>query len=96
MKFTLATATFLVSLFGQQAIAGYNCKCQDPSGTGPQWYRASFFCCLGDAGTVNSCWNSQFPGPNHQCTGGGDNCIDSGAFNQCCIDHGAPGAFCWE
>ncbi|KAK3946685.1 hypothetical protein QBC32DRAFT_225552 [Pseudoneurospora amorphoporcata] len=87
--------TILGSVTG--ALAGCNCKCQDPSGTGPQWNDL----------TEEAC-DTQLPGESgeclltkvyhgdqhHQCSSFAC-CIDSGGFNQFCKDRGAPGAFCW-
>ncbi|KAI8253653.1 hypothetical protein K4K58_007060 [Colletotrichum sp. SAR11_239] len=75
------------------AFAGKNCKCQDPSGKGPQWNDLTKQCCNGDV-NAGCFFAPNFPGPNNQCTGVG-NCLNSGAFNDCCKSKGAPGAYCW-
>ncbi|KAK4615923.1 hypothetical protein CLAFUW4_10123 [Fulvia fulva] len=91
MRTTLFTALFLTIL--GSAFASENCKCQDPSGTGPQRNDLTGQCCPGSA--VSSCEKHDFPGPNHQCTGGSTTCLNDDAFDKCCKDAGAPGAYCW-
>ncbi|KAF0323068.1 hypothetical protein GQ607_009612 [Colletotrichum asianum] len=69
------------------AFAGKNCKCQDPSGKGPQWNDLTKQCCNGDV-NAGCFFAPNFPGPNNQCTGVG-NCLNSGAFNDCCKSRSA-------
>ena len=35
----------------RSVIAGHNCKCQDPSGTGPQYDEITQYCCGNDVST---------------------------------------------
>ena len=117
------------------ALAGHNCKCQDPSGTGPQYNSMTESCC-GNGAVTETCPSFQpnYHGDQHhqvrshiyflvtdqlvthllshyppfphlffkgmeltnwaQCSAT-TNCINSGAFDQCCRDEGGPGAYCW-
>ncbi|KAF3801020.1 hypothetical protein GCG54_00010298 [Colletotrichum gloeosporioides] len=95
---------FMLAATMSGAFAGKNCKCQDPSGKGPQWNGLTKQCCNGDV-NAGCFFAPNFPGPNNQvhyfgslenshCTGVG-NCLNSGAFNDCCKSKGAPGAYCW-
>jgi hypothetical protein len=95
----------MVLIFPRSVQAGYNCKCQDPSGKGPQWDRYTFQCCEGDM--TKGCWNFRYPGPNNQVRifgvqqvivtwlifvfqcAGEGNCIDSGLFDKCCKGYGS-------
>ncbi|KAF1825866.1 uncharacterized protein K489DRAFT_331331 [Dissoconium aciculare CBS 342.82] len=87
----------MVLLLAGSAMAGQNCKCQDPSGTGPQYNDATETCCGKlQCGGPAGIGGSYYPGPNHQCSASGTNCLDSGAFVQCCKDLGGPGAYCWN
>ncbi|KAH7136189.1 hypothetical protein B0J11DRAFT_179929 [Dendryphion nanum] len=65
MRFTLYTAMLLTAIGG--VLAGQNCKCQHPSGTGPQWNQLTKECCNSE---TTGCWpiNAVFPGPNNQRT----------------------------
>ncbi|KAK4629056.1 hypothetical protein CLAFUW4_07758 [Fulvia fulva] len=96
MRTTLISTLFL-TLLGS-AIAGENCKCQDPSGSGPQWNDATSVCCQGDQASQSSCFEYGM-GKNNQCSAKSINCINSGLFDKCCKKQGdlsvAPGAFCW-
>ncbi|KAI8242807.1 hypothetical protein K4K55_009690 [Colletotrichum sp. SAR 10_96] len=47
------------------AFAGKNCKCQDPSGKGPQWNDLTKQCCNGDV-NAGCFFAPNFPGPNNQ------------------------------
>ncbi|WAO88921.1 Hypothetical protein NCS54_00628900 [Fusarium falciforme] len=80
------------------AIAGHNCKCQDPSGTGPQWNDLTKKVCqerLPGESSYCQQFGKKYHGSHHQCSSPG-NCIDSGGFNSRCKELGAPGAFCWD
>jgi hypothetical protein len=57
MRFTLPLFLSMLS----SVLAGQNCKCQDPSGTGPQYDGLTQQCC-----GVDGCSVSYYPGPNHQ------------------------------
>ncbi|KAH6906954.1 hypothetical protein BKA70DRAFT_1285921 [Coprinopsis sp. MPI-PUGE-AT-0042] len=83
------TSLFITLSVALGVLAGQNCKCQASNGQGPQWNGLTDYCCRGNGGT------GYFPGPNNQCSAGGTNCLNSGAFVRCCQENGAPSAFCW-
>ncbi|KAK4624422.1 hypothetical protein CLAFUW4_06389 [Fulvia fulva] len=98
MKFTSVAALSLSLLVGSVfavSPAG-NCKCQDPYGTEPQNNEATWVCC-GNSAAAQLCPNANAPGPNNQCSCGGENKIVEHIFDACCKQNGAPqGAFCWN
>ncbi|KAF4976856.1 hypothetical protein FZEAL_6540 [Fusarium zealandicum] len=91
-------ATFLVASPGiTGAFAGCNCKCQDPSGSGPQWNDLTEQVCGTKlAGENDICFLDKTfrPDKANQCSSAGC-CIDSGGFDEECRKLGAPGAYCW-
>ncbi|KAH6899096.1 hypothetical protein BKA70DRAFT_1314409 [Coprinopsis sp. MPI-PUGE-AT-0042] len=96
------TSLFITLSVALGVLAGQNCKCQASNGQGPQWNGLTDYCCRGNGGakhgTVQTCLlpgTGYFPGPNNQCSAGGTNCLNSGAFVRCCQENGAPSAFCW-
>ncbi|WAO88919.1 Hypothetical protein NCS54_00628600 [Fusarium falciforme] len=91
-------SAFILSLAATSALAGKNCKCQDPSGTGPQWndltkkvcgeqLRGESMLCLA---------NKKYHGDQHHQCSSSLGCIDSGGFNNRCKELGAAGAYCWN
>ncbi|KAH7095099.1 hypothetical protein FB567DRAFT_511753 [Paraphoma chrysanthemicola] len=97
MRFALLTTVFLTAISG--ALAGQNCKCQARNGQGPQNNAATEKCCNKDVN--DACvfsWLPSFPGPNNQCSAGGTNCLNSGAFVECCRQetNGRLEAYCWN
>ncbi|EDU39957.1 hypothetical protein PtrSN002B_000477 [Pyrenophora tritici-repentis] len=96
MRFsTIIAATILGA--ANMAYAGHNCKCQDPSGTGPQWDGLTQQVCNEQSASQNLICGTNIiyhPQEHHQCTSS-LNCLNSGAFNDRCRQLGAPGAYCW-
>ncbi|KAH6885629.1 hypothetical protein BKA70DRAFT_1410500 [Coprinopsis sp. MPI-PUGE-AT-0042] len=102
MQFKLSSLFVAISI-ASGVLAGQNCKCQAANGQGPQWNDLTNYCCRGQGGfdfaTVATClapFAGFYPGPNHQCSAGGTNCLNSGQFVKCCQSQGAPSAFCWD
>ncbi|KAK8075496.1 hypothetical protein PG997_010159 [Apiospora hydei] len=91
-------ALFTVVLGSTSVLAGCNCKCQDPSGTGPQWNDLTAQGCGTKlAGESIACsWNKQYHGDQHHQCSSSLCCIDSGNFDLFCKLGGAPGAYCWS
>ncbi|KAL3484724.1 hypothetical protein BJX62DRAFT_243668 [Aspergillus germanicus] len=92
--------TLIIALGAAGVLAGHNCKCQDPSGTGPQWDDLTEEACgknLGNEGDNLFCGIDKYyhGDQHHQCTSPGG-CLDSGAWNTWCLENGAAGAFCWD
>ncbi|KAK4624419.1 hypothetical protein CLAFUW4_06388 [Fulvia fulva] len=58
MKSFAAIVASLAMLCGSALAAG-NCKCQDPSGTGPQWNEYTEMCC--ENGNNVSCDKANYP-----------------------------------
>ncbi|KAI8210820.1 hypothetical protein K4K52_011655 [Colletotrichum sp. SAR 10_76] len=56
---------FMLAATISGAFAGKNCKCQDPSGKGPQWNDLTKQCCNGDV-NAGCFFAPSFPGPNNQ------------------------------
>ncbi|CAI0653517.1 unnamed protein product [Colletotrichum noveboracense] len=54
---------FMLAATISGAFAGKNCKCQDPSGKGPQWNDLTKQCCNGDV-NAGCFFAPNFPGPN--------------------------------
>ncbi|KAF2723928.1 hypothetical protein K431DRAFT_324746, partial [Polychaeton citri CBS 116435] len=79
-------------------FAGHNCKCQDPSGTGPQWDSLTEKACNTVLnGETENCvlFKKYHADQHHQCSCS-TNCMASGGFNDWCAANGAPGAYCWN
>ncbi|TLD33613.1 hypothetical protein PspLS_00269 [Pyricularia sp. CBS 133598] len=93
MKVFTPLISFLAASLPVLVSAGQNCKCQDDNG---QYDALTATCCSSDPTILCIFPPAYFPGPNNQCSASGSNCIDSGAFVQCCKDHGVGGAFCWD
>ncbi|KAL5333688.1 hypothetical protein BJX70DRAFT_403306 [Aspergillus crustosus] len=96
MKLSLSLALLPFLFSGALAKFG-NCKCQDPSGTGPQWNDITEKCCLeGDDGG-GGCGSNVFMGGSNQCTAQfGTICFEQEKFDACCKNRGvSAGAFCW-
>ncbi|KAK4617582.1 hypothetical protein CLAFUW4_12445 [Fulvia fulva] len=90
---TTTLSMILLGLF-TAVQAGQNCKCQDGNG---QYNDLTEQCCkLHACGSGAAGTSSHYPGPNHQCSAEGTNCLDSGAFVQCCQMLGVGGAYCWN
>ncbi|KAL0471498.1 hypothetical protein QR685DRAFT_570284 [Neurospora intermedia] len=79
------------------ALAGCNCKCQDPSGTGPQWNDLTEQVCTNQNLNENTpfCIETYHEDQHHQCSAP-NCCIDSGDFDKQCKQLGTPGAYCWK
>ncbi|EGO59851.1 hypothetical protein NEUTE1DRAFT_39997 [Neurospora tetrasperma FGSC 2508] len=78
------------------ALAGCNCKCQDPSGTGPQWDDLTEQVCdMQNDESSLFCIETYHGNQHHQCSAP-NCCIDSGDFDKQCKILGAPGAYCWK
>ncbi|KAK8122668.1 hypothetical protein PG984_011338 [Apiospora sp. TS-2023a] len=90
-------AIFTILLGSTSVLAGCNCKCQDPSGTGPQWNDLTQKACgIQLPGESGACvLNKQYHGDQHHQCSSSFCCIDSGGFNDWCKANGAPGAYCW-
>ncbi|KAF4461141.1 hypothetical protein FALBO_12059 [Fusarium albosuccineum] len=93
---TAVVALILSAVSG--AFAAGNCKCQDPSGTGPQWDDLTQKACgMQFPGENGACvLNKQYHGDQHHQCSSSFGCIDAGAFNDWCAQNGAPGAYCWS
>ncbi|KAK2772601.1 hypothetical protein CKAH01_13897 [Colletotrichum kahawae] len=57
------TQIFMLAATISGTFAGKNCKCQDPSGKGPQWNDLTKQCCNGDV-NAGCFFAPNFPGPN--------------------------------